>query len=71
MSNIPIDTEDIEVPPLPSSEEEQKKNSDPVDPVKKRGKGVNQTEVFALQKSINGPPNPMSFRNLSLPSYEK
>ena len=45
MSNIPIDTEDIEVPPFPFSEEEEKKTSDPVDPVKKRGKGVNQTDL--------------------------
>ena len=64
-SNIPQDTSDIVVPPFPSSEEEEKvvEIHATESSIKKRGKGVIQSEVFALQKSINGPPNPQSFRN--------
>ena len=48
MSNIPIDVDDIEVPPFPSSEEEDKK-----DPIKKKGKGYLSIleEVFPIVTS--------------------
>ena len=46
MSNIPQETDDIEVPPFPFSEEEEKAAEiHTLDPVKKKGKGVNQSEV--------------------------
>ena len=61
-SNLPQDTSDIVVPPFPSSEEEEKvvesKATDISVSKSKKGKGVNQTEVFTLQKSINGTPDP-------------
>lgn len=66
-SNLPQDTSDIVVPPFPFSEEEEKvvesKATDISVSKSKKGKGVNQSEVFTLQKSINGTPNPQSFRN--------
>ena len=56
----------IVVPHFPSSEEEEKvveSNATDVTVFKRKGKAVNQTEVFALQKTINGTPDPHAFRN--------
>ena len=56
------------VPHFPSSEEEEKvveSNATDVTVSKRKGKDVNQTEVFALQKTINGTPDRMLFVTFS------
>ena len=68
ISNIPQDTDDIVVPPFPFSEEEEivaDPNATDASIPKKKGKGVNQSEVFALQKIINGSPDPQAWRRFT------
>ena len=66
MSNIPEDTNDIVVPPFPYSEEDEKVAELNTSTEKShKGKGINQSELFTLEKSINGNPKPETVRKFA------
>ena len=59
MSYIPEDNNDTVVPPFLYSEEEEKVVELNLPTEKShKGKGIIQSELFSLQKSINGNPKP-------------